>query len=109
MPNDFMVYELVEQRMRRQVVLENRKAKPVQWADVGALESLETLLTGGNSLHDILMARLEDESYREESLGNWLIGQFEPTAFGRNAYLEQKFNEITDRALAEFRSRRSAD
>lgn len=109
MPNDFMAYRLVEQRMRRQVVLEYRKAKPVQWADVAAVESLETLLTGGNSLHDILMARLEDGSYREESLGNWLMGQYEPAAFGPNAYLEQRFDEIAARALAEFRSRRRAD
>ena len=109
MPNDFMVYRLVEQRMRRQVALQDPKAKPVQWADVGDAESLEALLTGGNSLHDILMARLEDGSYREESLGNWLIGQYGPVALGANAYLEQRFDKIAAQALAEFRVRRRAD
>lgn len=109
MPNDLMVYRLVEQRMRRRVVLKDRKTKPVQWADVGAVESLETVLTCGGSLHDILMARLEDGSYREESLGNWLIDQYELAAFGPNAYLEQRFDEIAAQALAELRSRRCAD
>ncbi|MDE0711193.1 MAG: hypothetical protein OXH60_03560 [Rhodospirillales bacterium] len=109
MPNDFMVYRLVEQRMRRQVALQDRKAKPVQWADVGDAESLETLLTGGKNLHDILMARLEDGSYREESLGNWLIGQYEPAELGSNVHLDQRFEEIAALALAELRSRRGAD
>ena len=106
MPNDFMVYRLAEQRMRRQVVLEGRKSKPVQWADVGDVESLETLLGGGNSLRDILMARLEDRSYCEESLGNWLMGRYEPAALGPNPYLEQRFDEIFGQVLKELRSRR---
>ena len=49
---------------------------PVQWADVGSVETLETLVADGNRLHGILMARLRDRSYREESLGNWLIGSY---------------------------------
>lgn len=106
MPNDFMVYRLAEQRMRRRVVLEDRKAKPVQWADVGDIESLETLLSGGNSLHDILMARLKDRSYREESLGNWLMSRYEPAELRPNAYLEQRFDEVFGQALKELRSRR---
>ena len=106
MPNDFMAYQLVEQRMRRQVVLEQRKARPLQLADVGDVESLETLLADGISLHDILMARLEDRSYREDSLGNWLIGRYGAAALGTNPYLEQRFGEIVARALDELRSRR---
>ena len=39
MPNDFMAYRLVEQRMRRQVALEHPKAKPLQLADVGDIGS----------------------------------------------------------------------
>ena len=109
MPNDFMVYGLVEQRTRRQVMLESPKAKPVQWADVGDVETLETLLADGIRLHDILMARLEDRSYREESLGNWLIDRYEPAALGPNPYLAYRFDEIAARALEEFRSRRRAD
>ena len=109
MPNDFMVYGLVEQRTRRRVMLESPKAKPVQWADVGDLETLETLLADGTRLHDILMARLEDRSYREESLGNWLIDRYEPAALGPNPYLEHRFDEIAAPALEEFRSRRRAD
>ena len=106
MPNDFMVYQLVEQRMRRQVMLESPKARPVQWADVGDVESLETLLVDGTRLHDILMARLEDRSYREESLGNWLMGRCEPAALGPNPYLKQRFDEVFRRASEYLRSRR---
>ncbi len=109
MPNDFMVYGLVEQRTRRQVMLDNPKAKPVQWADVGDVETLETLLAAGISLHDILMARLEDRSYREEPLANWLIGRYEPAELGPNPYLQRRFDEVTAQALEEFRSRRRAD
>ncbi len=109
MPNDFMVYGLVEQRTRRRVMLQSPKAKPVQWADVGDVETLETLLAAGIRLHDILMARLEDRSYREESLGNWLIDRYEPAALGPNPYLKHRFEEIRARALEEFRSRRNAD
>ena len=108
MPNDFMVYQLVEQRMRQRVVLEDRKAKAVQWADVGDVESLETLLAGGSSLHDILMARLDDRSYREEPFGNWLMGHYEPRALGTNPYLKKKFDEAFERALEYLRSRRSS-
>ncbi len=106
MPNDFMVYQLVEQRMRQQVVLEDRKAKSVQWADVGDAESLETLLAGGSSLHDILMARLDDRSYREEPFGNWLMGHYEPRALGPNPYLKKQFDEVFGRALEYLQSRR---
>ena len=106
MPNDFMVHQLVEQRMRRQVVLGDRKARPVQWADVGDIESLETLLGGGNSLRDILMARLEDRSYREESLGNWLMDRYSSAALGPNPYLKQRFDEAARQVLAELSSRR---
>ena len=109
MPNDFMVYRLVEQRVRRQVMLDNPKTKPVQWADVGDVETLETLLAAGVSLHDILMARLEDRSYREEPLANWLIGRYEPAALGPNPYLERRFDEVAAQALEELRSRRRAD
>jgi len=108
-PNDFMVYGLVDQRTRRRVMLESTKAKPVQWADVGDVEALETLLGAGHSLHDILMARLEDRSYREESLGNWLIGRYEPAALGPNPYLKRRFDEIAARAEEELRSRRRDD
>lgn len=109
MPNDFMVYRLVEQRTRRQVILEHRKAGPVQWADVGDIESLETLFGAGHSLQDILMARLEDRSYREESLGNWLIRRYGSTALGPNPYLKRRLDEVAARALEEFRSRRRTD
>jgi len=105
-PNDFMVYDLVEQRMRRKVVHEHRKAKPVQWADVGNVETLETLVAGGNRLHDILMARLKDRSYREDILGNWLIGSYGAKALAPNPHLRKRFGEIVARARAEFRSRR---
>ncbi len=106
MPNDFMVYRLVEQQTRRQVMLESPKAKPVQWADVGDVESLETLLADGMRLHDILMARLQDRSYREESLGNWLMGRCGPAALGPNPYLKRRFDEVFGRALEYLRSRR---
>ncbi|WP_419859978.1 hypothetical protein [Candidatus Palauibacter sp.] len=109
MPNDFMVYRLIEQRTRRQAMLERRKARPIQWADVGDIESLETLLGAGHSLHDILMARLEDCSYREESLGNWLIRRYGSTALGPNPYLKRRFDEVVAPALEQFRSRRPAD
>ena len=109
MPNDFMVYRLVEERIRRRVMLESPKATPVQWADVGDVETLETLLAEGIGLHDILRARLEDRSYREESLGNWLIDRYEPAALGPNPYLERRFDEIATQALEEFRSRRRAN
>lgn len=108
MPNDFMVYQLVEQRMRQQVVLADRKAKAVQWADVGDTESLETLLAGGSSLHDILMARLDDRSYREEPFGSWLMGHYEPRALGPNPYLKKRFDESLERALEYLQSRRSS-
>lgn len=101
MPNDFMVYRLAE------VVLEHRKAKMVQWAEVGDIESLETLLLGGNSLCDILTARLEDRSYREEPLCNWLLGRYQSAALGPNPYLQQKFDEAFERALEYLRSHRS--
>ena len=99
MPNDFMVYRLVEQRTRRQVMLESPKAKPVQWADVGDVETLETLLADRICLHDILMARLEDSSYREEPLANWLIDRHEPAALGPNPYLENRFRRALSTLL----------
>lgn len=108
-PNDVMVYRLVERRTRRRAILEHRKARAVQWADVGDIESLETLLGAGHSLQDILMARLEDRSYREESLGNWLIRRYRAAALGPNPYLKRRFDEVFARALEEFRSRRRAD
>lgn len=106
MPNDFITYRLVEQRLRRRVVPRNQKAKPVQWADVGVIEALETLVAAGKSLHDILMARLEDRSYREKALGNWLIRRYGAAALGPNPYLKQRFDEIVARAVKELRSRR---
>ena len=105
-PNDFMVYGFVEQRMRRKAVHEQPKAEPVQWADVGNVEALETLVADGNRLHDILMARLKDGSYREDILGNWLIGSYGAKALAPNPHLRKKFGEIVARARAEFRSRR---
>lgn len=109
MPNDFITYRLVEQRLRRRVVPTHQKAKPVQWADVGDVEALETLVATGESLHDILLARLEDRSYREKALGNWLIRRYGAAALGPNPYLERKFDEIVARAVKELRSRRSGD
>jgi len=82
---------------------------PVQWADVGDVEYLETLLAGGISLYYILMARLEDRSYREDSLGNWLIGRYGTNALGPNPHLKKRFGEIGAQAVEEFRNRRRAE
>ena len=105
-PNDRLLYELIDDEVQEQNALTHAKARPLQAMEISELESLEAHLAAGGSLGDLLRERLDNDSYRNSPLKNYLLASGQEDILARSPYLGERFRRLSDDAMEAFRLRK---
>ena len=87
-------FEVVEEAISSQVVLESPRTQPLQAVDIADLEILEAYLLQGGNLAELLGARLADASFRYGSLRAYMDAVRNPKMLSRNPHLMQAFKSL---------------
>lgn len=104
-PVEPFFYRMIEEAIAARNALTHRKARAMQVVAVSELELLEDYLSEGGSLAEILQERIENGTYSDHTLKNYLLARGVRHAIRPNRRLRQRFKELGERMLALLRER----
>ena len=90
-------------------LLQQRGALPMQVLSIGELEGLEEDLHGGESLQRLLAEKVGAVRWRDESVRNYCYASRPDLVQKKCRYLLQRFNELSEAAIAYFRLHKSSE
>jgi len=72
---------------------------------ISELEQLEEYMTDGGSLAGILLERIENDTYRDSTMKNYLLAKGMRHALSANRRLRRRFKELGECMIALLRER----
>lgn len=106
-PMDPIIHRNVRRSLDAQGLLNEAGVQPLQYLDAGDFDHIEGALQGGSSLRELLDEKLGSQTEVNDSWGNFLYRRRKRLNLV-NAYLENRYKELTETALSFFEKRRSA-
>ena len=105
LPVEPFFYRTIEETIAKRNALKHRKVRALQVLSVSDLELLEEYMVEGGSLAELLLERIENDTYRDSPMKNYLLARGERRALRPNRRLQRRFKEIGDRTMALMRER----
>ena len=105
LPVEPFFYRTIEEAIAKRNALKHRKVRALQVLSVSELELLEEYMVEGGSLAALLLERIENDTYRDSTMKNYLLAQGARRALRPNRRLQRRFKEIGDRTMALMRAR----
>ena len=105
LPVEPFFYRTIEEAIAERNTLKHRKVRALQVLSVSDLELLEEYMVEGGSLAALLLERIENDTYRDSTMKNYLLARGERRALRPNRRLQRRFKEIGDRTMALMRAR----
>ena len=105
LPVDWFFYEMIEEAVTQGNALAHRKARAMQVVAVSELELLEEYMVEGGSLARLLLERIENDTYRDSPLKNYLLARGAHRVLRPSGRLQQRFKELRERVTALMRER----
>ena len=98
-------YKAIEEAIAKRNALSHAKARPLQVLAVSELELLEEYMAEGGNLADLLLERIENDTYRDSTMKNHLLARGMRHVLRPNRRLRERFREIGERVMALLRRR----
>ena len=105
LPVEPFFYRAIEDAIAERNALTQRKARPLQVLAISELELLEEYMAEGGSLAALLLERIENDTYRDSTMKNYLLAQGAHRVLKPNRRLQRRFQEIAERTVALMRAR----
>ena len=93
-------YQTIEDVIAERNALGHAKACPMQVLAISELEQLEVYMTDGGSLAGLLLERIENDTYRDSTMKNYLLAKGMRHALSANRRLLGRSNELIERMMA---------
>ena len=104
-PVEPFFYRAIEEAIAKRNALSHAKARPLQVLAVSELELLEEYMAEGGSLADLLLERIENDTYRDSTMKNYLLERGMRHVLRPNRRLRERFREIGTRMMARVKER----
>ncbi|MCY4574272.1 MAG: hypothetical protein OXF01_15915, partial [Gemmatimonadetes bacterium] len=104
-PVEPLFHHTIEEDISKRNALSHAKARPLQVLAVSELEQLEEYMAEGGSLADLLLERIENGTYRDSSMKNYLLAKGMRHVLRPNRRLRERFKELGERMIAWMRER----
>lgn len=104
-PVEPFFYRTIEDAIVERNVRTHGKARPLQVLAVSELEMLEEYMTEGGSLAELLLERIENGTYRDSSMKNYVLARGMGHVLRPNRWLRQGFKELGERMMTLMRER----
>ena len=104
-PVEPFFYKAIEEAIAKRNALSHAKARPLQVLAVSELELLEEYMAEGGSLADLLLERIENDTYRDSTMKNYLLERGMRHVLRPNRRLRERFREIGELVMALLRER----
>ena len=105
LPLDGFFYRTIEEAIAKGNGLTHHKARALQVVAVSELELLEEYMAAGGSLAGLLLERIENDTYRDSPLKNYLLERGAHRVLRPNGRLRRRFRELGDRMMLLMRER----
>ena len=105
LPVEPFFYRTIEEAIAERKALTHGKARAMQVLAVSELELLEEYMADGGSLAALLLERIENDTYRDSTMKNYLLAQGARRALRPNRQLQRRFKELGKRTVALLRAR----
>ena len=104
-PVEPFFHQTIEEAISKRNALSHAKAHPLQVLAVSELELLEEYMAEGGSLADLLLERIENGTYRDSTMKNYLLAKGMRHVLLPNRRLRHRFRELGERMMAWMRER----
>ncbi len=104
-PVEPFFYQTIEDVIASRNALSHAMARPMQVLAISELEQLEEYMTDGGSLASLLLERIENDTYRDSTMQNYLLAKGMRHALSANRRLRGRFKELGGRMIALLRER----
>lgn len=104
-PVEPFFHQTIEEVLAERNALSHAKTRPLQVLAVSELEQLEAYMAEGGSLADLLLERIENGTYRDSTMKNYLLAKGMRHVLRRNRRLRERFRELGERMMALLRER----
>ena len=104
-PVEPFFYQAIEDVIAARNALSHAKARPLQVLAVSELELLEEYMAEGGSLADLVLERIENGTYRDSTMKNYLLATGMGHVLRPNHRLRERFKELGERMMAWIRER----
>lgn len=104
-PVEPFFYQTIENVIAERNALSHPKARPMQVLAIPELEQLEEYMTDGGSLASLLLERIENDTYRDSTMKNYLLAKGMRHALSANRRLRERFRELGGRMMLLLRER----
>lgn len=105
LPVEPFFYRTIEEAIAERNALTHGKARAMQVLAVSELELLEEYMTDGGSLAVLLLERIENDTYRDSAMKNYLLAQGSRRALRPNRHLQRRFKALGERTTELMRAR----
>ena len=105
LPVEPFFYDRIEEAIAERKALTHAKARAIQVLAVSELELLEEYMAEGGSLAAPLLERMENDTYRDSPLKNYLLAQGAHRVLRPNRWLQRRYKELGRRMMALMRER----
>ena len=105
LPVERFFYQAIEEAVSQRNAPPHRKARPMQVLAVSELELLEAYMADGGSLADLLLERIENGTYRDSTMKNYLLAIGAHRVLRPNRWLEERYKELGTQTMALLRER----
>ena len=104
-PVEPFFHQTIEEAISKRNALSHAKARPLQVLAVSELELLEEYMAEGGSLANLLLERIENGTYRDSTMKNYLLAKGMRHVLRPNRRLRQRFKELGERMMVWMRER----
>ena len=104
-PVEPFFHRTIEEALAKRNALSHAKARPLQVLAVSELELLEEYMAEGGSLADLLLERIENGTYRDSTMKNYLLAKGMRHVLRPNRRLRERFKELGTRMMARIKER----
>lgn len=99
LPIEPLFYGMIESAVEDRGALAHSKARDLQVLAVSELELLEEYVAEGGSLAELLLDKIEHDTYRYSPMKNYLLTRGDHRVLRPNRHLERGFERLTRRTL----------
>ena len=100
LPVEPFFYRTIEEAIDEQNALTHTKGRAIQVLAVSELELLEEYMGEGGSLAALLLERIENDTYRDSTMQNYLLARGLRQVLRPNRHLQRRFKELGERVMA---------
>ena len=100
LPVERFFYRMIEEAIDEQNALTHTKGRAIQVLAVSELELLEEYMGEGGSLAALLLERIENDTYRDSTMQNYLLARGSRQVLRPNRHLQRRFKELGERVMA---------